>query len=534
MSKNKIDIIYNFVSYSSKLPEKSKKNSIFLDTGGCLKTGIIDRRQLSSYTGSTTGLIFNNPNLILDFQISKSLTIHMIKNPSFDTITSCWLISKLISHRSLPNECENLIQYSNNLVSGQIGATMDNPYSAYSAMLLLSDRLSSRKWNKLEDCWLHVLVQGMSIIEYIWSESCVKNTSILDIDAFDTPGLFGDRDREDILLDIKRYDKKIKNPICAARQVKLRLPCQFGGSKEVDSLMIRNVQNRDDPQRVIHFKDWARSDKVRTTNGFTALSVFILGRSNRCIISVKPDQAVSLKGLGDLLNKAEAQVNSRHKITPHVDTQKLSWYDGRSHSYSLIISPEYGTSLTADQIEDIILSYGKSSREETFDPESEALMSKEEKLNHYSKLVSAYRVNHATSNEKVPDIFISYAREDKAFVTEHIYKPLVAVFGRDKVFFDKHSLDSGVAWMSTLAKAIEKAKVFIPVYTEAFFQSDFCEWELQLALTQDPIGQFNKILPVSFNSPKVPSYCSLIQISDLSTGALITELVQEKTKLASV
>jgi hypothetical protein len=57
----------------------------------------------------------------------------------------------------------------------------------------------------------------------------------------------------------------------------LSLPGQFGGQFEIDALLVRDVQNANDPDRCIFFKDWARTDRARSAGGegFLGLSVFM-------------------------------------------------------------------------------------------------------------------------------------------------------------------------------------------------------------------------------------------------------------------
>ena len=143
-------------------------------------------------------------------------------------------------------------------------------------------------------------------------------------------------------------------------------------------------------------------------------------------------------------------------------------------------------------------------------------LQRREKLTQFSTLVNAYQQSHQEEKaKKFPAIFISYSRRDADWLKEAIYLPLPEAFGEENVFFDTHSLKGGVGWMATLADAISNSIVFLPVYTESFFKSDFCQWELQLALSQDPVGFKNKIIPIMKGKPDLPAYCSLIQAETL-------------------
>jgi hypothetical protein len=147
---------------------------------------------------------------------------------------------------------------------------------------------------------------------------------------------------------------------------------------QAETLLVRDVQNLDDPQRCMYFKDWARSDGEHCPNrkGFIGLSVFMSEgpRSvRRCILSVTRDSGASLRGLGTLLDRAEserrAEVHgSDDRVTDPATGAARSprpgydnadpWYDGRAHGYTIVDAPRSGTLLTADEIEAIFVRFG--------------------------------------------------------------------------------------------------------------------------------------------------------------------------------
>src|SRR5262249_19059770 len=126
-----------------------------------------------------------------------------------------------------------------------------------------------------------------------------------------------------------------------------------------------------DPERVMFFKDWARSD------GYPALSVFMeKGRNGKpqCILSVTPASRTTLQGLGARLDEAEA--SKRRALNRGLDDREVDpktgkrreprqgyrnadpWYDGRAHGYTIVDSPTGGTVLTAEEIEEVFLRLG--------------------------------------------------------------------------------------------------------------------------------------------------------------------------------
>jgi hypothetical protein len=160
----------------------------------------------------------------------------------------------------------------------------------------------------------------------------------------------------------------------------LRLPGQLGGSVECEALLVRDVQNTGDPDRCVFFKDWARSDMARCPDGrgFVALSV---SRSEghrqvrRCTLSVTPDSGATLRGLGGLLDQAEAErrrqvYGADDRVTdPATGAVKPPrpgygnadpWYDGRAHAHTLVDAPRSGTLLTAPEVETLLLEFGEA------------------------------------------------------------------------------------------------------------------------------------------------------------------------------
>ena len=89
------------------------------------------------------------------------------------------------------------------------------------------------------------------------------------------------------------------------------------------------------------------------------------------------------------------------------------------------------------------------------------------------------------------DVFLSYAREDLAWVREHLYAPLLrtrTACGRPpRIFFDlgKDGIQVGQDFKKTIDNAIENVAKFVPVYSWKYFQKDMCIYELELAQSRD-------------------------------------------------
>src|SRR5207244_1427444 len=139
------------------------------------------------------------------------------------------------------------------------------------------------------DAWVRA---SWRVIAFVLEEMATKSLSIWDVDAFAAPEVLDARDRADVLADRDRYYQKLTDLQAKARRHVLRLPGQFGGTVETETLMVRDASG------CIYFKDWARTDTKYAKNGagFVGLSVFIPAGPNqvqRCILSVKPDSNAS-------------------------------------------------------------------------------------------------------------------------------------------------------------------------------------------------------------------------------------------------
>jgi hypothetical protein len=230
------------------------------------------------------------------------------------------------------------------------------------------------------ELWQACVRQGLALISCSLERSLRQAVALPSVDAFACTDVIAESDRRDVLADVERYHRKLADPATKARINRLSLPGEFGGRIEVDTLLVRDVQNADDPDRCIFFKDWARSDRDRSPGGegFIALSVFVTESRHEvrhCILSVTDASGASLRGLGDLLDQAESKHRSDlfgaddRLLDPVTGAKKASragyhnadpWYDGRAHGFTIVNAPRSGTLLTADEIESIFLRFGTS------------------------------------------------------------------------------------------------------------------------------------------------------------------------------
>jgi hypothetical protein len=374
-----------FVGMGDHAPANaSPGDRLYLDTGNDLRPGVIDHHQLTAYNGSTTGLVLVRPELIDGAVVptrrpDDSFTLIVHERPDLDCVASAYLASAYLTTGAFPGGAEALGHYVDKVDEGLLGLTLSNPFALYAAYSRLTDRLASDPDKSNPERWRANVAGGMRLIDHVLAE--VRGGKALpEVDAFACPSLLGEEDRQAVRDDIQRYGSKLIDPRTHARQVRLHLPGQYGGRSMIEALLVRDVQNADDPERVLFFKDWARSDARRAGNGrgFVGLSVFMTEstrQTRRCVLSVVPDSGASLRGLGALLDQAEAD---RRRQLYGVDDRATDpatgavrpprpgyansdpWYDGRAHGFTIVDAPRGGTQLTADEIETIFLRFGEA------------------------------------------------------------------------------------------------------------------------------------------------------------------------------
>jgi len=115
------------------------------------------------------------------------------------------------------------------------------------------------------------------------------------------------------------------------------------------------------------------------------------------------------------------------------------------------------------------------------------------------------------------DVFISYARQDRAWVFEHVFVPFrdaVMPDGRRlSVFFDAASIRSGAQWQTKIALAIDESRFIVPVYSEVYFKQPYCRFEILRAHRKwVSAGEESRcVLPVMLGHPTIMAAVDDIQ-----------------------
>jgi hypothetical protein len=116
------------------------------------------------------------------------------------------------------------------------------------------------------------------------------------------------------------------------------------------------------------------------------------------------------------------------------------------------------------------------------------------------------------------DVFVSYAREDAAWVRANLFEPLARCRTADgaapRVWMDDAPSTPGQNFMDAVEDVIRHARTVIAVYSAAYFRSSMCQWELTKAFELAPSGTRRRLLPVLIDSSaagSVPLMASHIQ-----------------------
>jgi hypothetical protein len=136
-----------------------------------------------------------------------------------------------------------------------------------------------------------------------------------------------------------------------AQKLTLDLPLsQERGKRKVDGLVVKNPSS-------FLLKEWARREMSLSSLG-EGFSFLLTNFGNqRYIIGVDPEKGIYLQGLGDLLNRREAE-----KREASGRPFPLRWYDGNCpfFNYRIIDSPQDGTLLSQEEIVALLLDFSRS------------------------------------------------------------------------------------------------------------------------------------------------------------------------------
>jgi len=348
-------------------------DTLYLDVGRDVRPGVIDHHHIPNYPGSAATMVMHRRNL-LDLsrsQHSVDFTLVLHEHPDLDALLSAYLARYYLVHGDLPEPTAVLCDYLDLVDIGYAGFTLKQPFTLYTGFRRLI-QLAANLTKDPTERWRWAVNQGFRMLDFLVEQAPTSVERLLEIDVYNTPGLFTQEDRDHILEDRQKYRDALKNPACAARMGDLHFMGQDGSVRDcVPALFVRCIRKEHSPEGCQYGKDWARTDTELVQfprPGFVAFSEFIdLERSEsgegksaplgRAILSVTPTSRLSLRGLGRDLEAEESR--RRLKIFGRDSRVADPWYDGKSHNFTIVDAPRCGSVLTADEIEAVFLRYGQ-------------------------------------------------------------------------------------------------------------------------------------------------------------------------------
>jgi hypothetical protein len=346
-----MDVLCEFVNYGTDI--EPQPGTVVLDVGMKTVPGVIDHHHPSAEPECTASLIVKHPRLVLEHVRphqaggpaagQESLRVITHRLPDFDSIASIYLTVRLLETSRVDQGMETIAAYTKMVDSASLPRELDlaaTPYSILRA-LFSGPRKDEAVVNRER------VAEGLKLMHFLHEKS-QEGYEILE-----NRRLFSGIDR------YARAMRKVEDDyfhylddVTRGQKPGLRLPLSDGpGWKDVDGLIIRNPT-------CFLLKEWARRDTGRSSlGGGFGLTMTNFG-NQRYIIGVDPMKGVHLKGLGSLLNMAEAR-RREGAGKPFL----FPWYEGNCpfFNYRIIDSPQDGTLLDHQDVVHELLEFSAAS-----------------------------------------------------------------------------------------------------------------------------------------------------------------------------
>ncbi len=346
----------SFEAYGSCLAPESGK--LMLDVGNRLCPGVIDHHQPDAYNECAASLLLRYPEYVLEHLkgvAAENITLVLHIEPDLDAVTAAFFAYHLIVNGKFPCFAEKIAAYVRDVDMGicfrHPGAIV-TAYSIFAGLCEIIRKKGEADQETRDQIYRKVVECGFALWEYLISVMN-EQSDLHDLSALNLPPRFQEA-RELIMQDYSLYLEDLRKSSFAA----FRLPKKDGGFGQADALM--SV----DPKSLL-FRSWARGDNRHSPRGKGFVMLAINYKHQRYVISTDPQSPYYLKGLGDLLEKAETEkrkplgLERKGDSRPGYDNAD-PWYDGRNplHNYTIIDTPRDGTVLTWEEIAAIVRDYG--------------------------------------------------------------------------------------------------------------------------------------------------------------------------------
>lgn len=103
------------------------------------------------------------------------------------------------------------------------------------------------------------------------------------------------------------------------------------------------------------------------------------------------------------------------------------------------------------------------------------------------------------------DVFLSFAEEDKAFVTKYLYDPLKKQ--GYLVFWHHSDFIPGLTINENILRAVQISRRIVFVCSEHFHRSDFCQKELKFSVDSHYNkykGKYRRVVPIVIQDGQCP------------------------------
>jgi class 3 adenylate cyclase len=331
---------------------RPQRGIVYIDAGNSGELGIIDHHYIGGgEAGSACELLIGKPELLLGHLQgvpSSRIEFRVHEQPDLDCAATLYAAYELMDREPREGILRALADYVNKIDQGIIPQPEMVADSLYGVFLAHQKLVEEQFGQKTTDAMR--LEAGMRVIDaaFYLMERSKQHADFANIFRFG-PDWFQE-ERRLIKRDRALYDEdwELRSHSYKA--------CVKGRPAPLEGIWL------DHPQSIL-FKFWARNDRrAEGGRGYAFLCVDWSDAErlkNRFVISVSPETEMSLKGLGELLEKEESarrkELGKERPVQPirHPSDNSDPWYFGWGHDYTIVDSPRAGTVLTGEEVQKI-------------------------------------------------------------------------------------------------------------------------------------------------------------------------------------
>lgn len=126
-------------------------------------------------------------------------------------------------------------------------------------------------------------------------------------------------------------------------------------------------------------------------------------------------------------------------------------------------------------------------------------------------------LNESIPNDSMPefeyDAFVSYSHHDEDAVAQFV-DAVNSQPSRKRLFVDRLSLSTGVAWQSTLFEATDRCRHVIAFLSPGYIASNVCKEEFNIGLFRSRESEHELLMPHLLHNASLPTYMKMLQYRD--------------------